>query len=148
MTGYKDPKSNLWTLPIFQAAEPATPVPVSDTGTSAHATLERASFWYHQTNKENDVKFMHQSLCNPPISSLLRAINAGFLKGAPHLTAKTVQKCLMPSPATSKGHIEQPCIDLRSTTPKIKPTPATAPFPRRYHGPSLLCRHATTTCMD
>ena len=26
------------------------------------ASLEHASFSYHQTNKENDVKFMHQSL--------------------------------------------------------------------------------------
>jgi len=30
LTGYKDQKSDLWTLPIFQAAEPATPLPVSD----------------------------------------------------------------------------------------------------------------------
>ena len=38
LTGYKDPKSNLRTLPILQAAEPATPVLVSNTGTSAHAS--------------------------------------------------------------------------------------------------------------
>ena len=108
LTGYKDPKSNFWTLPIFQTAESTTPVPVSNTKTSAHATAEHASFSYHQTNKEIDVKFMHQSLCNPPISSLLKAINAGFLKGALHLIAKTVQKYLMPSPATLKGHMKQP----------------------------------------
>ena len=69
-------------------------------------TTENASFSYHQTNNENDVKFMHQSLCNPPIYSLLKEINAGFLKGAPHLTAETVHKYLMPSPATSKGHMK------------------------------------------
>jgi hypothetical protein len=32
------------------------------------------NFSYHQTTKENNVKFMHQSLCNPPKSSLLAAI--------------------------------------------------------------------------
>ena len=72
---------------------------------------------------------MHQSLCNPPILLLLKAINAGFLKGAPHLTAKTVKKYLIPSPATLKGHMKQPCKDLQSTTPRNKPTPATAPSP-------------------
>ncbi len=35
----------------------------------------------------------------------------------------------MPSPATSKGHMRQPCKGLRSTAPRIKPTPATAPSP-------------------
>jgi len=126
LTGYKDPKSNLWNLPIFQAAEPTTLVLVSDTRTSAHAILEHASFSYHQTNKENNVKFMHQSLCNPPISLLFKAINAGFLNGASQLTAKTVRKYLISSPATSKWHMKQPRKGLRSKTPKIKPTPATA----------------------
>lgn len=84
---------------------------------------DRAFFLYHQINKENDVKFMHQSLCNPPISSLLKAINAGFLKGAPHLSAPTVRKYLMPSPATSKGHMKRPRKGLCSTTPKKPPIP-------------------------
>jgi hypothetical protein len=73
---------------------------------------------------------MHKSLCNPPISLLLKAINAGFLKGASHLTAKTLQNYLMPSPATLKGHMKQPRKGLWSTTPKIKPTPDPAPLPR------------------
>ncbi len=62
---------------------------------------------------------MHQSFCNPPITSLIKAINAGFLRGAPHLNAKSVQKYLMPSPATLKGHMKRPRKGLRSTTPKL-----------------------------
>jgi hypothetical protein len=77
-----------------------------------------ALFLYHRTTKTNAVKFMHQSLCNPPITSLLKAINAGFLQGAPHLNAKSVHKYLMPSSATSKGHMKRPRKGLRSTTHK------------------------------
>ncbi len=86
-----------------------------------------ALFSYHRTTKANAVKFMHQSLCNPPITSLLNAINAGFLRGAPHLNAKSVQKYLTPSPATSKGHMKHPCKSLQSTTPK--PTRQSFPCP-------------------
>jgi hypothetical protein len=69
--------------------------------------------------KINAVKFLaHQSLCNPPISSLLKAINAGFLTGAPNLDAHMVCKYLMASPATSKGHMKRPRKGLQSTTRK------------------------------
>jgi hypothetical protein len=70
--------------------------------------------------EEKDIKFMHQSLCNLPISSLLHAIQRGFLNSAPHLNAKMVCKYLMPSPATSKGHMKRPRKGLHSTTIKTK----------------------------
>ncbi len=62
---------------------------------------------------------MHQSLCNLPITSLIKAINAGFLCSPPHLNAKSIQKYLMSSSATSKGHMKWPCKGLQSTTPKL-----------------------------
>jgi hypothetical protein len=77
-----------------------------------------AIFLYHQTTKEKNVTFMHQSLCNPPKSSLLAAIRQGFLRGAPHLSKKAVSKYRPPSPATSKSHRKQPHKDICSTTPK------------------------------
>ncbi len=64
------------------------------------------------------MKFMHQSLYNPPKSSLLAAIRQGFLHGAPHLTLKSVAKYLPPSTATAKGHLKHPRKGIRSTTPK------------------------------
>jgi hypothetical protein len=94
LTGFKDPTSNLWTLPIFPEELFITPSPVpvsrcviqnklnTDTdSTQSGPSIDRApqlpqearhiaGFSYHCTNKANDVKFMHQSLCNPPISSL------------------------------------------------------------------------------
>jgi hypothetical protein len=78
------------------------------------------------------VKFAHQSLCNPLILSLLKAINAGFLKGAPNLDAHTVRKYLMASPATSKGHMKRPRKALRSTTKK-NPKPNTLITQQNIH---------------
>jgi hypothetical protein len=126
LTGYKDPTSDLWTLPILNGEERLWTTPGSDLvaskptpsqpgpckGHAPQPPLEPMPalelFSYHRTTKANAVKFMHQSLCNPPITSLLKAINTGFLQGAPHLNAKSVRKYLMPSPATSKGHMKRP----------------------------------------
>ncbi len=66
--------------------------PCEDCAQSPPLIAHTAGFSYHNTTKENDVKFMHQSLCNRPISSLNHAIKQNFLKGAPHLTAKTARK--------------------------------------------------------
>ncbi len=62
---------------------------------------------------------MHQSLCNPPKSSLLAVIRQGFLRSAPHLSEMAVAKYLYLSPATSKKHMKRPQEDLCSTTAKI-----------------------------
>jgi hypothetical protein len=63
---------------------------------------------YHRTTKENDVKLMHQSLCNPPILSLIHAIKQDFLQGAPHLTLKTIRNISCQAPphikATQSAH--------------------------------------------
>ncbi len=123
LRGYKELASDLWTLPILpvvtlQATLDAlhqSPLgPCMSDAPLRHTT----NFLYHRTTKENNVKFMHQSLCNPPKSSLLAAICHGFLRGAPDLSKKAVSKYLPPSPATSKGHMKQPRKGIHSTTPK------------------------------
>jgi hypothetical protein len=123
LTGYKDLASNLWMLPILLVAMPGTTLDAPHQSLlgpcMSDAPLRHtANFLYHQTTKENNVKFMHQSLCTPPKSSLLAAICQGFLRGAPHLSKKAVSKYLPPSPATSKGHMKQPRKGIHSTTPK------------------------------
>jgi len=49
------------------------------------------------------------------MSALLKAIQHGYLKGCPNLTAHGVTKSLNPSPATAKGHMKQPRRGIRST---------------------------------
>ncbi len=82
---YKDPTTDLWTLPLTlkkMAKTILVEVTISPNSAPHNPVVEFASFSYAQTNKTNNVKFAHQSLCNPPIASLIKAINAGFLKGA------------------------------------------------------------------
>ena len=134
LTGFKDPVSDLWTLPVLPddshrtshgATHHSSSDPIHD-----DAPSEVASFSYHRTTKENNVKFMHQSLCNPPKPSLLAAIRRGFLRGAPHLNLKSVAKYLPPSMATAKGHLKRPQKGIRSTTPRrprILTVPASVP---------------------
>ena len=52
----------------------ALPRPGPFIGRAPHLYI--AGFSYARTTKANAVKFAHQGLCNPPISSLLKAINA------------------------------------------------------------------------
>jgi hypothetical protein len=81
---------------------------------------ERLSY----TRFANNVKFAHQSLCNPKISTLLKATKRGFLKGCLYISVKLINKYLNPSPATAKGHMKRPRHGI-STTPKTR----TAPVP-------------------
>jgi hypothetical protein len=81
---------------------------------NAHAR-NFACFTHTVQNKANSIWFAHQSLCSPHISTLLKAIRRGFLKGCPNLTAEGVTEYLNPSPAMAKGHIKQPRMGIRST---------------------------------
>jgi hypothetical protein len=81
--------------------------------------LNQVGFFTHTIQtKANSIKFAHQSLCSPCISTLLKAIQRGFLKGCPNLTAKGVTRYLNPSPATAKGHMKRPNQGICSTMPR------------------------------
>jgi len=53
------------------------------------------------------------------ISSLMKALKKGFLKGCQNLSKDLVTKYLNPSPATAKGHMKCPKKGIQST--KTKP---------------------------
>ena len=73
-------------------------------------------FTHTVRTKANSIKFAHQSMCSPTISTLLKAIRRGYLDGCPNLSAKGVTRYLNPSPATAKGHMKRPHQGIRSTT--------------------------------
>jgi hypothetical protein len=77
---------------------------------------ELGLFTHTVQTKANSIKFAHQSLFSPHISTLLKAIRRGFLKERPNLTAKGVMQYLNPSPATAKGHMKRPHQGIQSTT--------------------------------
>ncbi len=85
-------------------------------------------------SKANSICFAHQSLCSPQISTLLKAIRRGYLKGCPNLTKHGVTY-LNASPASTKGHMKRPCQGIRSTRGNIALTiPNIIPI---AHAPSL-----------
>jgi hypothetical protein len=84
----------------------------------AHLPTAIACFTHTVQTKANSIRFTHQSLCSPYISTLLKAIRCSYLKGCPNMTAQGVTKYLNPSPATTKGHLKRPHQGIRSTRPK------------------------------
>jgi hypothetical protein len=125
------------------------------TDSHAHLPTPFACFTHTVRTKANSICFLHQSLCSPHISTLLKAIRCGFLKGCPNMTAQGVTKYLNPSPATAKGHMKPPHQGICSTQPK--PTsPVTSPQmelpilplfqePRHYPSPVYSAMQGNTS---
>jgi hypothetical protein len=130
LTRVKDPTTNLWMLPI-------TPAAINEAGTNkisqklldgpivasppAHPLVGKdlmdhknsppiswVAFAHSIRTQANAVKFAHQSLGNPKILTLMKALSKGFLKGCLNINKELVAKYLNPSPATAKGPYETP----------------------------------------
>jgi hypothetical protein len=125
LRGYKDSSTNLWILPIngcnMRSALPQS-APVVDHAPhdrpDVHPGVTIAKFAHSVKTRANGVKFTHQLLCNPKISTLLKAVCKGFLKGSPNLSEKLILRYLSPSPATAKGHMKQPRHGIRARNQK------------------------------
>jgi hypothetical protein len=118
LQGVKDITTDLWTIPINATQAPR---PHETEAKRQHTVEHTAHFAHSISTRANKLKFAHQSLCNPKISTLLKATRKGFLKGCPNITETLILKYLNPSPATAKGHMKRPRQGIQSTTPKIKP---------------------------
>ena len=109
-------------------------------------TVAIAAFTHSVQTRSNAIKFAHQSLGSPKISSLLKATQKGFFNGCPNITVKLITKYLNPSPGTAKGHMMQPRNGIKSTHPKqsfpaIPLVPNLPPMPQPYMGmPSVSAR--------
>jgi hypothetical protein len=116
--------TKLWTLPLVaqdqhMSLNTAPPVPRH----TVPLNLYIASFTHSVRTRVNTVKFAHQLLGNPCISTLLKAIQRGFIWGCPNTSKKLVLKYLNLSPATAKGHMKRPRHGIHSTTPKTAAVP-------------------------
>ncbi len=107
LTGYKDTNTDLWTLPINGNTSTAGK-PRGVVKNPPPTLPETINFAHSIRTKMNAVQFAHQSLCNPPISTLLKAVRAGFLDGCPNISEALIIKYLPPSTATAKGHMKRP----------------------------------------
>jgi hypothetical protein len=131
LQGKKDVSTDLWTHPLgtlststhHGAAMTLLVAPVISDAHAHHATTQIALFTHTVQNKANSIGISHQALCSPRISTSLKVIRHGYLKGCPNLTAHGVSKYLNPSPSTAKGHVKRPRQGIRSTRHVL--TPAT-----------------------
>jgi hypothetical protein len=154
LRGFKDPSTDLWTLPIPKTVcttpEP-TVLPQSGPCIDCaphlqlkaghnHLAITVALFTHSVCTCSNAVKFAHQSLCNLKISTLLKAVQKGFLKGCPNMTETLILKYLNASPATTKGHMKRPQHGIHSTRPKpaAKGRPNAIPGPVAQIAPPVL----------
>ena len=67
------------------------------------------------------IAFLHGALGNPALSTLCKALDAGFLASWPEITSELVRKYPPRSAAMVQGHLDQTRRNARST----KPTPST-----------------------
>ncbi len=126
LRGFKDMATNLQML-LINRLDMQTALPRSapqfdcalhDTLAQLHPGVNLASFTHSVKTRANGISFAHQSLCNPKILTLLKAVQKGFLKGCLNLSKKLILKYLNPSPATAKGHMKWPRHGIKSTHPK------------------------------
>ena len=128
--GYTDPSTDLWTLPINTTGDQIqskgkVDIPHKNSPATDHINhLNLVTFVHSIQTRANSVMFAHQLLCNPTISTLLKATRHGFLCGRPNINEKLILKYPKPSPATAKGHMKRPRHGIQSTTPK--PTKSSA----------------------
>ncbi len=139
LRGFKDPSTDLWTLPITPKGMHTTQPwsdPVNDCASHLNYFLHNgenlATVTHSVHTRANGVKISHQLLCNPPIWTLIKAVRKCFLKGCPNLSKKLKLKYLNPSLATAMGHMKCPHHGIWSTGPKhtamlpVIPKPALA----------------------
>jgi hypothetical protein len=72
---------------------------------------------YNCNNTQQQACSYHPCLFLPVVSTLTNAINKGYLKGFPGLTAQSVCCHIQINKATEKGHMNQTCQGQRSTRP-------------------------------
>ncbi len=125
----KDKATDSWMLPIVTQSMTTHQDPVmillsAPVIANAHAhfaTTQVAFFTHTVQNKANSICFAHQLLCSPQLSTLLKAIHCGYLKGCLNLTEHGVTKYLIPIPAMAKGHLHQPHQRIQSTRHNMPP---------------------------
>ena len=95
LTGTRDSNTGLWLIPLTEDKPTTKPTP--------HHSAHNVHTITHLTNR---VKFMHQAFFCPPIRTLLRAANWGFLDNIPFLTPDLINAHLEKTPATAKGRLK------------------------------------------
>jgi hypothetical protein len=68
------------------------------------------------------IKFLHAACFSPTTATWTQAIDNGFFRSIPALTAKTVHRQLPKSMATAMGHMDQIRKNVQSTRHRKRPS--------------------------
>ena len=61
------------------------------------------------------ITFLHNALGSPALSTICQVLDAGYLTFMPEITMTLVRKYPPPSIVMIKGHLDQVCMNQRST---------------------------------
>jgi hypothetical protein len=70
---------------------------------------------HKQQTKQQLATYLHAACFSPTPTTLIKAIQNGYLSSWPGLTTELISKHLPPQPATIKGHLDQEAKGLQST---------------------------------
>jgi hypothetical protein len=101
-TQLKPPGERLWRVPNLIYVEYPRP---GNTSTTQAQEATMATVVRHQPNAEF-VAYWHAALGSPTIQTLINALNKGYLRTLPRLTAQMVHKNPPVSDATAIGHLD------------------------------------------
>ncbi|KAL7439594.1 hypothetical protein ACHAXM_007602 [Skeletonema potamos] len=85
--------------------------------------LSEANNVYDLPSTEQAIRWFHATLGYPVRSTWLKAIKNGHFRGWPLLTERNVKRYYPETDETPMGHLSQRRKNVRSTKPKVTPTP-------------------------
>ena len=121
LTGYRNFVNNLWEITLGSQKTPPPQLPNTKHNYSLYNVFKMSGL-------SSIINYLHGACFFPVKSTWLAAILRGAFTTWPYITYNAVQKYLLPSPITSKGHIKQTPTKLRSTkkSPSGKPVSSTS----------------------
>ena len=106
LIGYRHPVTKLWMIDFSNANSPTM-------HSSAASTIV-----HHDITTAQRVAFFHAAMGSPVISTLLDAMDRGFIN-IPAFTQEMIKRNLPVSTATSKGHLDRTRSGIQSTRPPV-----------------------------
>lgn len=120
-SGIKNRHDKLWQLDLADMTKTSAytiGAKVSDHGSMPTQQPAMACQIMRCSNDAEYVQYIHAMLASCPISTLLHAMNAGWLRNIPKLSAAMIRQNLPVSRATAMGYLDQHRQNHRSTKTK------------------------------
>jgi hypothetical protein len=130
LRGWRDPKYKLWRVKIVDdgwTTDLHMPIPDSDPEPPTIALVTPPTAWanslYECSTTHKLTHFYYAHVNFPIMSTLILALNAGYLKGFLGLTAGRVRRHINVSIDSEHGHMDQVRQGIRSTKPVAAASP-------------------------